>query len=110
MLRFLARGIKDGALGLALKSYVNDRLGAYGEVTECTVDTDSGCLTAKALLKGETETVTATIERYEIVKEGEDNYIVLKKFTSSRAWLTLLLNQLFSGKRYKLPGGVSRLL
>ena len=28
MLRFLARGVKDGALGLALKAYVNDKLGA----------------------------------------------------------------------------------
>ena len=110
MLRLLARGMKDGALGLALKAYVNDKLGAYGEITECTVDTESSRLTVKALLKGERELVSATIERYEIQREGEDAYIVLKKFTSSRAWLTLLLNKLFADKRYKLPGAVSKLL
>lgn len=110
MLRFLARGVKDGALAIALKAYVNDKLGAYGEITDCTVDTETNRLTAKAILKGERETVTATIERYEIQQEGEDHYIVLKKFTSSRAWLTLLLNKLFSDKRYKLPGAVSKLL
>jgi hypothetical protein len=110
MLRNLARGVKDGALAMALKAYVNDKLGAYGEITDCTVDTESGRLTAKALLKGERETVSATIERYEVLREGEDTYIVLKTFTSSRAWLTLLLNKLFADKRYKLPNAVSRLL
>ena len=110
MLRMLARGVKDGALGIALKAYINDRLGAYGEITDCTVDTDTNRLTAKALLKGERDPVSATIERYEIQREGEDCYIVLKKFTSSRAWLTLLLNKLFADKRYKLPSAVSKLL
>jgi hypothetical protein len=110
MLRMLAKGMKDGALAIALKAYVNDRLGTYGEITECTVDTESGRLTAKAMLKGERESVTATIERYEIQREGEDSYIVLKTFSSSRAWLTLLLNKLLADKRYKLPGAVSKLL
>jgi len=110
MLRSLARGVKDGALAMALKAYVNDRLSAYGEVTDCTVDTNTNRLTVKAMLKGERESVTATIERYELEKEGEDHYIVLKQFSSSRAWLTLLLTKLFSGKRYKLPAAVSTLL
>ncbi|MBV8063706.1 MAG: hypothetical protein JOY51_08925 [Nevskia sp.] len=110
MLRTLARGVKDGALGIALKAYVNDKLGAYGEITDCTVDTETNRLTARALLKGERETVSATIERYDIEREGEDCYIVLRRFTSSRAWLTLLLNKLFADKRYKLPNAVSKLL
>lgn len=110
MLRFLARGVKDGALAMALKAYVNNELGAYGEIIDCTVDTDNNRLTAKALLKGERETVSAVLERYEIQQVGEEHYIVLKNFSSSRAWLTLLLNKLFSGKRYKLPSAVSKLL
>ena len=110
MLRSLARGVKDGALAIALKAYVNDKLGAYGEIIDCSVDTDLNRLTVKAILKGERDSVTATIERYELQRDGEDHYIVLKQFSSSRAWLTLLLTQLFSGKRYKLPGAVSKLL
>ncbi|HWY23408.1 MAG TPA: hypothetical protein VNX47_00730 [Nevskia sp.] len=110
MLRSLARGVKDGALAIALKAYVNDKLGAYGEITDCTVDTDTNRLTAKAMLRGERDPVSATIERYEIQREGEDCYIVLKKISSSRAWLTLLLGKLFADKRYKLPNAVSKLL
>lgn len=110
MLRSLVRGAKDGALAIALKAYVNDKLGAYGEITDCTVDTETNRLTAKAMLKGERDPVSATIERYEIQREGEDCYIVLKRFSTSRSWLTLLLTKLFADKRYKLPGAVSKLL
>lgn len=110
MLMNMARGVKDSALALALKAYVNDRLGAYGEVTDCSIDTRAGKLTVKALLKGEREAVSATIERYTLESEGADRYIVLNKVTSSREWLTLLLKQLFTGKRYKLPAAVSALL
>ncbi len=110
MLRNMARGMKDGALAMALKAYVNDRLSAYGEVIDCSIDTRESKLTIKAVLKGEREPVTATIERYVLEAEGADRYIVLQKFSSSREWLSLLLTQLFTGKRYKLPGAVGSLL
>ncbi|GAC1623230.1 MAG: hypothetical protein NVS9B10_08080 [Nevskia sp.] len=110
MLRSMARGVKDGALALSLKALVNDRFRDYGEVVDCSISTADNRLTVRALLKGEREPVTATVERYEIESEGEDRYIKLQQFTSSRAWLTLLLNKLFGGKRYKLPPTVARLL
>ncbi|HEX4872580.1 MAG TPA: hypothetical protein VFV27_09725 [Nevskiaceae bacterium] len=110
MLGQLAKGMKDGALGLALKSYLNERLREFGEVLDVQVDTGASRLTLRALLKGEKEAVSASIERYEIEREGEDRYITLRSFGSSRPWLTLLLTKLFTGKRYKLPGAVASLL
>jgi hypothetical protein len=110
MLMGIARGMKDGALGVALKAYVNDKLSAYGEVIDCDLDTKNSKVTIKAMLKGERESVTATIDRYELEREGADRYIILRSFSSSRPWLTLLLKQLFTNKRYKLPGAVSSLL
>ena len=58
MLGKLAKSMKDGALGIALKAYVNDRLGDYGDVLECSVDTSKGRISARVLLKGETEWTT----------------------------------------------------
>lgn len=110
MLGNLARGMKDGALAMSLKAYINDRFRQYGEVLECVVDTKGGKLTLRAKLKGEKEVVTATIERYEIEAEGAERYIVLKSFSSSREWLTMLLTQFLAGKRCKLPATMSRLL
>lgn len=110
MLRALGRGMKDGVLGMSLKALVNDKFGQYGDITDCTVDTKSNKVVVHALLKGERDRVTITIDRYELEREGEASYIVLKRFSSSREWLTMLLNKFLSDKRYKLPAAVTKLL
>jgi hypothetical protein len=110
MLGSLARSVKDGALALSLKAYVNDKFRDYGEVIDCSVDTGASRLTAQLMMRGERDPVTATIEKYEIEKDGDERFIKLVQFSTSRIWLTTLLNSLFAGKRYKLPGSVSKLL
>lgn len=110
MLKSMARGVKDSALALSLKAFVNDRFKEFGEVVDCSINTADSRLTVRAMLKGERDPVTAIVERYELQVEGEDRYIKLMEFSSSRDWLTLLLNKLFSGKRYKLPSAVAKLL
>ena len=106
----MARGMKDGALALSAKAYLNDRFREYGEVIDCHLDTKENNLAITALLTGEHEPITATVERYELQREEGDTYIVLHEISSSRVWLSRLLTRLFSGKRYKLPSAVSKLL
>ena len=110
MLGRMAKSMKDGAIAVALKAYVNDKFADYGEVLECQVDTSKNRLTLLARMKGERDTVSATLDQYELQTEGERLFIVLHRFSTSRAWLTLLLNKLFSGKRYPLPPTVGKLL
>jgi len=110
MLGALARGAKDGALAMLIKGFVNDKFGMYGEVQDLTVDSKNNKLIAQVLLKGERERVTATIDRYELEQEGEEHYIVLKRLSSSREWLSLLLNRYLKDKRYKLPAAASKFL
>lgn len=110
MLGKMARGLKDGALALSMKTFINDRFRQYGEVLECSVDTHGNSISLTALLTGEREPIVARIDEYRLDTEGEDRYIVLQRFSCSREWIGLLLTQVFSGKRYKLPGAVSKLL
>lgn len=110
MLARMAKTMKDGAIAVALKAYVNDKFSEYGEVLECQVDTGNNRLTVLARMKGEQQTVSATLEQYELQTEGDKLFIVLTRFSTSRDWLTLLLNKLFSGKRYPLPSTVGKLL
>lgn len=110
MLKSLVRGAKDGALSMSMRAFLNDKLGMYGEVVDCAVDTKANKVTLKAQLKGEVQTVTASVDRYDIEQEGEEHYIVLRSFSSSREWLTLMLQRFFTDKRYKLPGAVTKLL
>ena len=110
MLGNLMRGAKDTAISLALKSMVNDKMGQYGEITSCNISTADNTLTAQALLRGEREKVSVKLERYEIERDGEEHFIVLKTFSTSREWLTVALNKFLAGKRYKLPNAVTKLL
>lgn len=104
------RGIKDSALAMGLKAYINERFSDYGEIQDCEVDTDAGKLRLRALLRGEQTVLTASIDRYELQREGEDVYVVLKSLSSSREWVTRLLSKLLTGKRYKIPAAVAALL
>lgn len=110
MLKGIARTVKDSALALSLKAFVNDKLNEYGEVIDVTIDSAVNRLTARAMLKGERDPVTVIVERYELETEGDNRYIKLKTFSSSRSWLTQLLNKLLADKRYKIPAAVAKLL
>ncbi|MDM4768791.1 hypothetical protein [Solimonas sp. SE-A11] len=102
--------MKAGAVSLALKAFIGDRFGEYGEIEELKVDLDAARLTLRALLRGERQSVTVSVEHYELQQEGADVYIVLRGFSSSREWLTLLLTKLFRDKRYKIPAAAAKLL
>ena len=106
----LVRDVKDGALALSLKHFLNERFSDYGEVVECDVDTKKNRLVIHANLRGEKDPITAAIDRYEIQDTAEGKFVVLHGFSSSRDWIGRLLTRIFSGKRYKLPGAVSALL
>lgn len=106
----LARGAKESGIAMLIKKYVNDNFGQYGDITDCSIDTTLNKVTVQAMLKGEREKVTIQLEKYEIEQDGELSYIVLKRLSASREWVTLLLNKFLAGKRYKLPSAVSKLL
>jgi hypothetical protein len=110
MLGKLAKGMKDGALGLALKSFLNEKLSKYGEVQDCQIDTGANKIKLRALLRGEKDPINAAIDKYELERIGDDSYIKLIQLSCSREWLSLLLNQLIAGKQYKLPKAVSNFL
>ncbi|MBI2382975.1 MAG: hypothetical protein HYV18_02755 [Gammaproteobacteria bacterium] len=110
MLGIVARTVKDAALSLALRAYLNDRFREYGEVTDCVLDTETGRLMLEALLRGEHDAVVATIERYELSQNGDMHYVEIKTISSSREWLGTLLTRLLGGKRYAIPMVIGKLL
>ena len=102
--------LKDSALAHALKGFVNERFGKYGELLDCEVDTTHNRIQMRALLRGETEPVTASIDRYDIEREGDQAYLVLHACSASREWLSVLLDNIAEGSRHKIPAAVARFL
>ncbi|MES2488730.1 MAG: hypothetical protein V4607_02995 [Pseudomonadota bacterium] len=102
--------LKDGAMSIALKAYLNDKFKAYGEVLDCEIDTVTTRMSLHALLHGESAPVTVAVERYDIKRDSEGTFVLLLEFSSSRSWVTTLLNSLFAGKRYSIPSAIGALL
>lgn len=110
MLGKMAKSLKDGALAVGLKAYVNDKLKEYGEVLDCQIDTQHNKLNFRALLRGERTPVDASVDRYDIEREDGEVYVVIRSFSTSREWITLLLTKLLIGKRFAIPSKVASLL
>ncbi|MGB0955501.1 MAG: hypothetical protein ACPGZP_05810 [Panacagrimonas sp.] len=110
MLKRLTSGMKDGALSLAAKSFINDRLSDYGRLTECHINTHKSQITVTAMLKGEKAPIKAVIEKYDLECDGDVCYVTVRTISTDRPWITLMLTKLIGGKRYKLPAAVGNLL
>jgi hypothetical protein len=104
------KNMKDGAIALFLKSFVNEKLSQYGEIQECQVDTANNRVQLKVMLKGEKEAIDLAVERYELERAGDERFIRLKSFSCSREWIGLALNQRLADKQFKLPSAVAGLL
>lgn len=110
MLGRLGKSMREGAMAVAMRAYINDRYKEYGEVLDCQVDTKENRLSFRVVLRGEKEPASIAIDRYELERDGDDTYLKLRSFSTSREWITLLLNQLLAGKRFKISSTVSALL
>ncbi|MGB1561976.1 MAG: hypothetical protein ACPHN2_10795 [Sinimarinibacterium flocculans] len=106
----IGKAMKDGALGVAIKTWANDRYGDYGEIREVNVDTRAARIVAKVMMRGEREVIAVTIDRYELVEDGGKTFLKINKLTTTREWITRLLNRLLDGRRFELPASVGRIL
>lgn len=110
MLKNLARGMKDGAIGIALKSFLNERLSGFGEVLDARIDTRGQRVTLRLMLDGETEAIDVAVERYALEVVDGQRFITLEAISCSRPWIATALQKYLQGKRYKLPQAVANFL
>lgn len=102
--------MKDSAIAVALKTFISERFGAYGELLDCSVDTRNSRIAIKALLKGENTPIELSVERYTVERRGGERYITLESIVCSREWIALLLMRLYGRKPLKLPAAAAALL
>ncbi len=106
----IGNAMKDGALGVAIRTWANDRYGEYGEIREVNVDTQAARIIAKVQMRGEREAISVSIERYELIQENGKVFLKIIRLTTTREWITRLLNRLLDGRRFELPASVGRIL
>jgi hypothetical protein len=87
----------------SLKEYLNRRYSEVGTVWELKLDLEAKRISLEIELKGETEPVKFTVERYEVSESDGKLFLEILDITASRQWLQALTPLLLKGKKIALP-------
>ncbi len=109
-LKSIVSAFKAGVVEAGAKSYINQKIQGFGEVTSLQIDPNAKTIFLEASLKGESSPVVVKVLQYEVISSPDGAYLVLKRFETSREWITAVLNQYVTEQRLPLPASVQKLL
>lgn len=95
--------VKDSGASTAIQSWLARELADYGEVLDFKLDTRAQKGELHVHLKGEREKLTVHVEGWNIVSEGGNDYVVLKRAHASREWVNAVMRNFLIGKKHKIP-------
>ena len=96
--------------GFALPMLNNGPLKPYGEATDFKLNSTNKTLEVTVRLRGEQTPIRVEVQDYEISEEDGKTFVVLKRISTSREWMTELAQQFLAGKRLEVPPQVSTVL
>src|SRR3982750_3665285 len=82
----------------------------YGRAHRLHIDSTTKTIRFEIHLKGETEPVEVEITDYEITREADRYFALVKSIRTSREWLTALATDQVCDRRFDLPEAVGRWL
>ena len=104
-------GAKDRLLERVALAYFNGKLLApYGRATSLRINSTTKTMNVEVELKGETVPVKIEIKDYKISNDQGRYFAEVKRFRTSREWLTALAANHLSSRRFELPSELGRLL
>ena len=96
----MLKTMKDKALSTGAKVAINQQISKYGKVTQLQLNSKFKSIKMDILLDGESDSVSVSIEHYEIT---EENHLKINGITTSRKWLNSLTYDYIEGKEIPLP-------
>ncbi len=95
--------IKDNLLRMGLKPIINSYISDFGNVIDLDLDSKRKQLNLMIELTGEETPLEVRILKYEIEKEGDNNYLVVKDIDFSREWINIVLKKYGHDMRFPVP-------
>lgn len=87
----------------ALRKYFNHNFKSFGVMTNLQIDSANKRASLDLDLKGETQPLRVTINRYELTSEGGQTFIEFKEVDTSREWINYLAGQFLKGRKFAVP-------
>ncbi|MDB6112491.1 MAG: hypothetical protein JWR69_4241 [Pedosphaera sp.] len=102
--------LPDSAVAWGAREYFNVRYQSLGHMTTLQIDSANKKASLDLDLKGETQPLHITINRYELSTAGDKTLIEIKEFTTSREWINQVAAGFLKGKKFEVPEVVKALL
>ncbi len=86
-----------------LRKYFNHNYKSIGVMTTLQIDPANTRASLDLDLKGEIQPLHITINRYDLTREGNQTFIEIKDFNTSREWITFLAGEFLKGRKFPVP-------
>lgn len=110
LIKDLARQGKDKALSRTLEVLGRQAVSRYGTLRDITLDSLDRRIEIEVLLKGESSPIRISINRFDIVFEGEEASVVFRDIAVSREWMKTLAEDILKDRPLKMPLKYAKLL
>jgi len=101
---------RDRASSALLRQLAETYMRKYGRVEGIDIDSSRKTIDAKILLYGETEPITLSISRYEIIHVDGHHSVLAHGVSASREWIGLLARDCIEGRPIRIPSSLARAL
>ena len=79
-------------------------------MTTLQIDSANKKATLDLELKGETQPLRVTIDRYELTTQEDKTFLEIKELATSREWINVLVGEFLKGKKFEVPEVVKAVL
>jgi hypothetical protein len=102
--------LPDTVTAWGARQYFNGRYYSLGHMTTLQIDSTNKKASLALELRGETEPLHVTIDRYELTTAGGQTFIEIKKFSTSREWINVVAAAFLKGRKFEVPELVKAVL
>jgi hypothetical protein len=95
--------VKDTGAGAAIQRWLAREMADYGELLAFTFNSRERLVQMDLMLKGEREKLTVQVTDYELLQQGDGDYIVVRSARASREWVNAVLRNFVIGKPHRIP-------
>jgi hypothetical protein len=88
---------------VALPMLNNVWLKSFGQATSLKLDSTKKSAEIVLELKGEQTPLTIHVQEYEVLREPNGTFVVIKAVTTSREWMTGMAREYLVGRRLAVP-------
>ena len=95
--------LKEVALEVALKAFINREIEAFGVVRQLAIDTSKKTIRVELDLKGEPSPISVDIASFELSERDGRLHIVFQEMSATREWICAVLKKCVVGRAFPLP-------